>query len=116
MDKIRYASKSLEQIRDERIERDLSHIFIPATLSRPNVIRSAVLVRFRRFIEGEPLNARIIREFLESREHWWLLTTNVTERVHAATVLYRLLYLATVSEIHAEAAEALARDIKGEES
>ena len=88
-EKIRYASVT---------------IVLPPSTAVPN----SVLVRFRRYIEGERLDAHIIAEFLKSREHWWLLTTSVTERVHAAKVLNRLWVIKKVAEIQAEAEEAIA--------
>lgn len=51
---------------------------------------NVVLVRFRKYIEQEPLSSDITGEFLKSAPHWWLLTTNPDERDHALHVLSRL--------------------------
>jgi hypothetical protein len=90
LEKTRYASKSWGQIRREAVERDINQIFKPVQPSMPNVKRSAVLIRFRKFIEGEKLSTDLITEFLGSFPSWWLLTTDEAERLHARDVLERL--------------------------
>ncbi len=95
--KIRYASKSWAQIQSERYYADW-----PSS----NVKRSAVLIRFRKFIEGEKLDSVIIEEFLRSSQYWWLLTTSYAERKHAQDVLGRLYHLIRREEIRAEREES----------
>jgi len=102
-EKIRYASKSREEVNKAWFARHPHDPIKHKTMRWPaiaprHVKRSVILIRFRKFIEGDIWDSGDIAFFLESYPHWWLMTSDEAEREHAKRVLSRLYDLAIRNE------------------